>query len=260
MKINDDFFLFFVKKQFYTVKWKNRKVELGMKLWQKKYSHCFIIFLVFLFIISLTACSVQNTFTPPIHPLTDKTAKRLTLFKASQIVGERPKKDWANHNTILMAIPEDGKKMVDLRWSRNNDFMTYSWEWKPQDTGTITFVMAMRNGNRLMNKRLFTDTTINLSDLKPGDNFWHLNYYTERINDRGRIPVLSLREIVINDDYFISVRSIRFRHYLTYNVSSDSTEYVKNKRIISRQRTFQRRYYNVRTIFKPVSFWLSAQK
>jgi hypothetical protein len=139
-----------------------------------------------------------------------------------------------------MAIPEKGKKMVDLRWSRNNDFMTYTWAWQAQDTGTITFVMAMRNGNRLMSRKLYSDTTINLADLQPGDNFWHLNYYTERISDRGRIPVLSLREIDIDNDYFISVRRIRFKHYLTFNVSSDNTEYVKNKRIISRQRTLHK--------------------
>jgi hypothetical protein len=226
-----------------------------MIIYGKIYSHFFII--AFLYTLSQTACSVQNKFTPPIQPSTDTTNnKRLTLFKASQIAGERPQKDWANQNTILMAIPEKGKKMADLRWSRNNDFMTYTWAWQAQDTGTITFVMAMRNGNRLMSRKLYSDTTIYLADLQPGDNFWHLNYYTERINDRGRIPVLSLREIDIDNDYFISVRRIRFKHYLTYNVSSDNTEYVKNKRIIARQRAFQRRYYNVRTEFKPVSLWL----
>jgi hypothetical protein len=157
----------------------------------------------------------------------------------------------------LMAIPSHSKTITNYGLINAMHFMSFAYEWHPNDTGNIQFVMAIKNGNRMMARKLFTDTTIRIQDLHPGNNYWHLNFFNVR-NKHGVFPVMPLREIDVKNDFIIGPRSIDFRHYLTHDVSSDTTTFVRNRSVISKQSALKRRYDKIRNHYKPVSLWLPA--
>ena len=154
----------------------------------------FLIFLILFPCLLISGCAVQNKFNPPNNLPNDSEKKRLVIFLASDIGDQSwQQRKWAP-NCILMARPGSGKFIVDLESSPGSYLSTTVWEWNAHDTGSITFLMAIGNGNRKMARKLFTDTTINLDDLHPGNNYWHLNYYNER-KMNGLIPVIVLRNM-----------------------------------------------------------------
>jgi hypothetical protein len=212
-------------------------------------------------IIFISSCSVSNKFNLPKNIQDDPEKKRLIIFLASdvdRVRGAQYQKQW-EPGCFLMAKPDNSNVIANLRFNGRRLFTTLIWEWNTVDTGNIKFTMAIKNGNRMMARKLFTDTTIHVHDLRHGNNYWHLNYYNER-NKHGLIPVMALREIDIENDFIIKPRRIRFHHFLNYDVSSDTATFLRNKKIISRQRTLHKRYYKIENEYKPVSLWLHAEQ
>lgn len=205
-------------------------------------------------ILLMSGCSVRNSFNRPktLQENTDK--KRLVIFLASD-VGNRgtQSKQW-NPGCFLICKASRSSVLPDLRLVRSMVQITLIWEWNVIDTGLINFIMAIANGNRMKARKLYVDTTIYIKDLRPGNNYWHWNFFNER-DKNGLTPVMSLREIDLENDYIIGNSTFHFRHFLTYDVSSDSATFVRNKRIISKQRAIHSRYYKIRNEFKPVTLW-----
>jgi hypothetical protein len=220
---------------------------------------CAVIYGGLIFFIS--SCTVRNKFNTPKNIQEDTDKKRLIIFLASdvrRVRGAQYQKQW-EPGCFLMAKPDNSNVLANLRFNGRRLFTTLIWEWNVIDTGNIKFTMAIKNGNRMMARKLFSDSTIHVNDLSPGDNYWHLNYYNER-NKYGLIPVMALKEIDIENDFIIMPRRIRFHHFLTYDVSSDTATFLRNKKIISRQRTLHKRYNKIENEFKPVSLWLHAEQ
>ena len=200
------------------------------------------VFYFLLFAITFISCVVSNTFDPPKNlPISDQI-KRLIIFRASVVDTNHrindTEKDWMPLYPIIVRQNND-KRLMNLIEPLSGN-CTYVFEIDLTDTGSMTFRMGP--DRKLIGQKLYTDTTIYFKNLKPGNNYWHLNYYSQPFLKIGYAPVLTLKEIDISRDNFLDRNGSGFRYALRYNLSADSIIYEKKKAIVSNQKSIKRIY------------------
>jgi len=199
------------------------------------------VFYFLLFTTTLTGCILTNTFDPPKNLPKSDQIKRLIIFRASVVKliygGNQTQAEEPLHPIIVRQNGD--KRLMNLRQPLSGN-CSYVFEMEVTDTGNMTFLMG--SDRKPFGQKLFTDTTIYFNDLKPGDNYWHLNYYLERFRKIGLAPVLTLKEIDTSKDYFRNRSGPGFRFALRYNLSADSIIYEKKKAIVSNQKSIKRIY------------------
>jgi hypothetical protein len=201
-----------------------------------------ILFLfVSLIYISTVGCTVRNNFNTPKLSNETNNIKRIILFVGDEMSRTDRFLNSGAGNTLL-AVTSKYKKIINLSQPLRS-YAAYVFEMSHSDTGSIQFLIGLEQP--LGKQNFYSIKYINLGEYKMVNNFLHINTYMKRIDNSRSIPVIESKVVDVDQDIFLAARPMKFKHVLTYNLSTDSVVFESKKAIATKKQSNEMIYQHI---------------